>query len=157
LHHILQSAPHLIWRVFLFFFCVETLFAALLFALIYTSIGEQYSFGSFTLLWILHTAKYIFEMYILFKLISSTISVTRYISGYKLTVFRGLVSQSEKVYDLNQLKNIEIRQTWLGRNLHYGDIHLTLTSSGFSEIVILENVQDSRKYERFLRDTFLHS
>jgi len=156
-HHLFPSVALLALRIFFFCFLVETAYALLLLLLIGTPFGEQYALGSLTLLWAVHTLKFIFEISVLLRIVAGALTTRYYLGANKLIIYSGVFDQYEQVYDLTQLKNILVMQDWLGRHLKYGDLRLTLTSSGFKEEVMLTGLNDPRKYERLLREQYLGS
>jgi len=151
LHHILDSVVLTLLKIFLVAFVIETAYALLLLTLVITDIGDTNVVASMTVLWFLHTVKFVIEIWIILRMIAEKLSTHYYINDSTLVVYRGVTNQAETIYNLEHLKNIEVHQTWLGRHLHYGDIHLVLSSSGYKEDVNLYGVNDPRKYERLLR------
>jgi uncharacterized membrane protein YdbT with pleckstrin-like domain len=153
-HHVLDSVVLVLLRIFWFCFFVETVYAVILLFLISSSVGENYAFGSLTFLWIVHTLKFILEIYVLLRIVAEALTTQYYINDNKLIKYEGIFDQTESMHDLTLLKNIEVEQTWTGRHFHYGNLHITLASSGFKEEVILRGVNDPRKYERIFQ-TFI--
>lgn len=154
-HQLLGSVPLLNLRIFGLCFLIETVYALLLLTLISSSLGEQYALGSLAFLWATHTLKFIFEIWMVLRLVSKAFATRYFLAEGKLTIYSGVFNQEEHVYELAQLKNILLVQSWLGRHLKYGDLCLTLSSSGYKEVVTLTGLNDPRKYERFLREEYL--
>ncbi len=151
-HHIRQSAVPLILRLIGLLFIIETAFVALLAGSAFLPLAATYHFESTSLLWLLDTVKFLLEIAGIITLVVPWATTTYYLSGDELVKLSGLTRLDEKIYDLQSLKSIELHQSWLGRIFNYGLIQLTLSSSGYSEVVKLTDLQDPKKYERAINN-----
>lgn len=75
-------------------------------------------------------------------------SNTTYIHGHHLIVIHNLMDRVEKMYELTNLRTVHIKQTWLGKQFKYGDIHLTFSTAGLQFKVTLLGIHDPGSYER---------
>ena len=151
-HHVQGSTVLLLLQVFWLIFFFETSYAFLLIIAMGANLNQQYIFGSLVFFWAIHTIKFLFEAILLLRLVGENMASQTYITETKLIVYSGIFSQTEKVYDLTKLRTIEVRETWIGRNLGYGMLHLIIASSGLAEEVWLPGIADPRKYERLIQE-----
>jgi uncharacterized membrane protein YdbT with pleckstrin-like domain len=138
-------------RVFCWMFLVETLYAGVLFGLT-RSPGLIPEAIAFNVLWALHTVKFVFLVVVTLKLVTDWATTTYYLANHHLVKYHGIFEVDEAIYELQSLKSLHLKESIVGRLLNYGDIYLTLSSSGYREDVVLCGISHARRYERVLRD-----
>lgn len=138
-------------RVFGWMFLVETLYAGVLFGLSQSPglIPEAIALNA---LWALHTVKFVFLVVVTLKLVTDWATTTYYLADHHLVKYHGILEVDEAIYELRSLKSLHLKEGLFGRLLNYGDLYLTLSSSGYREDVILHGITHARRYERVLRD-----
>ena len=136
-------------------FLIDTLYAILLMAIIFGGINQVYFQSTVTVLSILHFAKFFIEGVLVLRIVAEALTTQYYITETELISVVGIFNQHEKVYDLTKLRTIEVHESWLGRNLQYGDIHLIIASSGLSENIWLRGIRNAHQYERLIRQVTL--
>lgn len=153
LHHLPNSTAWLLLRLISGVFIIEMLYVVFL-LLALSPFASQYHLETTIGLWILQTIKFFLLTALIFKVVAPWGSTQYYLSNNQLIKYVGLTRRDETAYDLHLLKGIEFHQGWLGRQLNYGDIHLTFSSSGYHQDVVLMGIYGAKKYERVLREIF---
>lgn len=65
---------------------------------------------------------------------------------------RGILTLTEKIYDLKNIRDVSVRQGIFGRIWNYGDIIIESTAPGdFHEVLIIVGAPNPRDHEKFLR------
>ena len=149
-HHIRGSVFVLIFRVFIVAFLIETLYAFLLAALVYSKIGAAYTQSILESLWLLQTVKFVIEIFLILNIVTRWATTTYYLRDDLLVRVTGIVEVKEDLYDLKNARTLVVEQTWLGRLLNYGTLRVTIASSGFREEVVLAAVSTPRLYEHWI-------
>jgi membrane protein YdbS with pleckstrin-like domain len=149
-----RSAAALAIRLFLLLFMIDTVYALLILGFMYISPPHEYYPMFVAFLWLLHTAKYIFITVVMLRTVLGWLGKSYLISGHHLITHDGIYRVDEKVYELDQLKAIDIHQDWIGRRFHYGNIKLALSAHGYNEQVELVDVAEPEKYEHVLEESF---
>lgn len=155
-HHIRASSGVLAVRVFIIGFLIETIYALILLVVLSLGVAASYPTEVVLALWVLQTLKFILESYFILRVILSWLTTTYYLRESFLVVVRGVWHPKEDLYDLRNVRSIEIKESRLGRLLNYGTLKLIVASSGFHEEVELPYISDVRKYERWLRSFLAH-
>jgi uncharacterized membrane protein YdbT with pleckstrin-like domain len=150
-HHIRGSVILLLLRIFFSLFIVDTFYASVLIYFLLSDFATDYHAFVFSLLWILHTAKFILQAYVIIFLIIRWATTTYYIHDHELVRYQGAMQPSETIYELNFIKSVDVSESWLGRLLNYGDVMLAISSSGYRQDVKLQGIADPIKYERIFR------
>jgi uncharacterized membrane protein YdbT with pleckstrin-like domain len=151
-HHIRGSVILLALRIFFSLFVVDTVYAALLVLFLFTNYATEYHAYVFLLLWLLHTAKFVLQAYVLLFLVIRWATITYYIHDHQLIRYQGAYQPDETIFELDFIKSVDLNESWLGRLLNYGNIILVVSSSGYRQDVRLEGIADPQKYERIFRD-----
>jgi uncharacterized membrane protein YdbT with pleckstrin-like domain len=61
----------------------------------------------------------------------------------------------EKIYDLDIVRSVSIRQSWLGKIFRYGTVNVEISASGgYTDRATLAGVSDPQQYEKMLRRHF---
>jgi uncharacterized membrane protein YdbT with pleckstrin-like domain len=84
---------------------------------------------------------------ILVKMTSSWSQVSYYLTDRALIVKRGLLNSYEETYELANIRSVQLFQDFVGRTYDYGHVHLSITSWGMEEDVILTDLKDPRHYK----------
>lgn len=138
-------------RVFWWMFTVDALYAGILYFFMQYGLNISESV-TFTILWVLHLAKFLLLLWVVLKLSMDWATRTYYLAGHHLVRYHGILEVDEAIYELQSLKSLHLKESIIGRLLNYGDIYLTLSSSGYREDVVLRGISHARRYERVLRD-----
>jgi membrane protein YdbS with pleckstrin-like domain len=149
-----RSAAALAIRLCLLLFLIDTIYALLILGFLYISPPHNYYPIFIAFLWALHTAKYIFITVVLLRTVLNWLGTSYLISGHHLLTHQGIYSVTEKVYELEQLKAVDVHQDWLGRRFHYGTITLALSAHGYNERIELYDIAEPDKYEQVLAAVF---
>lgn len=64
---------------------------------------------------------------------------------------RGILTKTDKMYDLKNVRNVSVRQGPLGRLLNYGDLIVESSAPEFHEVLILTGIPEPHQHEAFLR------
>ncbi len=103
-------------------------------------------------LWLTQTLKFFVEICLVLTIVIPWASTHYYITDRQLIRYVGISRRDETIFDLENLKSIELHQGWFGRLFNYGNILLTFSSSGYTEKTTLFGVYNPKKYERFLKE-----
>jgi membrane protein YdbS with pleckstrin-like domain len=124
LEPIRRSANALVLRLFGLLFLVETVYALIIGAFLYFSPPSSYYPAFVVVIGVLHVIKYILVTTAVVKMVLTWVSTSYLISGSHLIKHEGTLRVDEKIYELNQLKAVDVHQDWIGRHFHYGNIKL---------------------------------
>jgi uncharacterized membrane protein YdbT with pleckstrin-like domain len=152
LHHIHGSLFLLVLRVFFISFLFDSIYGGGLFFLFYSSLDPSYEPYVFAALSIVHSAKFILQTSILLFLIIRWSTRIYYIKEHQIVIKRGLIRTEEDSYELAHVRKVHLKQNIFGKIFNYGDVHVMIASSGFSEEVKLREITNPKKYEWILRD-----
>lgn len=150
IHHIRGSVILLALRILGILFIADTAFAFILAFALFT-IGSDYYASVVSVLWILHTVKFVIEAYLVLYLVVSWATITYYLTDHTLVYSRGVVKTEETFLELNKTKSVHLTESWLGKLMNYGTITLTIPSYGGNEQFSLIGIADPKKYERIFR------
>lgn len=153
-HYIPESVILVGLRVFFVAFFIDTLFALIILGITGSFVGASYPTESLLSLWVLHTVKFVLQISLILKIIVEALSSSHFLTEKELVSRHGVINPDEKIYNLEKLQTIEVRQNWLGRLLKYGTLHLVIASSDYYENVYVRGIADPKKYERYLRQSF---
>ena len=64
---------------------------------------------------------------------------------------KGILTKTDKMYDLKNVRSVSVRQGILGRLLNYGDIIVESTAPEFHEVIIISGISNPDDHEAFLR------
>lgn len=151
MHHIRGSVILLSLRVFSVLFFVDTIYALILFFALNIGIGSDYYAYVVAALWLFHTIKFIFVLYYIFNSVLPWATTYYYVSDHHLIRYRGVAKLDEKIYELTKLREVDLKESWLGKILDYGTIHGVVSASGYNDEFTLFGVANAKKYERILR------
>ncbi len=150
-HHIRGSVILLAIRVGGVLLITGLMYALFLLIFIFGGLGEAEPRFILFLLWGLHTVKFVAELYTVLFLVVHWATTSYYVSEHHLTRYQGIMKVDEHVYDLRAARSVDVYESWLGRLLHFGDIHMVIADSGYREDVWLRGIADARKYEHVFR------
>lgn len=149
--HLRPSVVPLLIRTVALLFLIETAYAILL-AVATLAPAEAELYPTITgVLWVVSTIKFIAEITLLTGMIATWAHTAYYLSDKQLVRFSGIVKIDEKIFDLINLKSVELHQGWWGRIFDYGHLDLLIASSGTQETIRIRNIKDPKMYERGLR------
>ena len=132
-----QSVAILIMKLVLLIFLLDSAFLLLLLGFSslanYPGLHHHY----FVFLSAAQVIKYFILTAIALQLVSSWASRSIYINDHHLIVTTGVLNKKQKVYELQQLRAVEVRQSWLGQRLKYGTVLLSFATSDYKARVEL--------------------
>ncbi len=103
--------------------------------------------GVFVALGIVLVIKAIIMAYFLIYLLLSWAATDYYIAGHHLVIHYGIMATEEKVYELNHIRVVDVKQSWLGHIFNYGDIMITVAQAGVRDDIRMSGVANPSKYE----------
>lgn len=109
---------------------------------------------SIQILYLSHILKSFFQIFVLMQLIFKWKSQSYYIINEHLVKKEGLMTITEKNYDLKNIRSVTIQQSVLGKIFRFGNIVLEISAlGGYKEILTIPFVSNPQIYESLL----LHS
>lgn len=143
------SARYVIFRTLAILFAFDTLFAAgIILTLVLNPSFDRQLFG--IILLIAHTLKFFIIAMFIADTIIRYLSNRFFIVKHHLILDRGIMMEDEKVYELHQIRKINVFQDWFGHSMNYGNIHLVFGDKGYEEKVVLMNVATPKKIAKEL-------
>ena len=107
------------------------------------------------LLFILHITKTIFHITLTLVIVIRWINRTYQIEEKQLIKKEGLFSISEKIFDLNNIRSVTVRQSFLGKLFHFGDVTIeTSASGGYMDKIVVSGIANPEIFETNLRRCF---
>lgn len=107
------------------------------------------------LLAIVHIIKSIFQIFFIVATVLNWIGKSFYLVEKHLIKHQGLISKKEKIYDLNNIRSVTVKQTLLGKLLHFGDVVVeTSASGGYKDKILIGGIANPEKFEEKLRHYF---
>ncbi len=144
IHHIHGSVALLALRIIGVLLIVNILYAA---ALVFGGYGSALHGIVFTALWLVHGAVFLLESYLILWVVVPWATTIYYLSDQGLIQHRGIFTIEEKIYTLDAVRSIQLRQHWLGRIFHYGDLSIETTDfGGYRHVIRLAGIAEPSKY-----------
>src|SRR3989338_6749246 len=104
------------------------------------------------LLAFLHIIKSIFQIFFIVVTVLNWIGKSFYIVEKHLIKHQGIMSKKEKIYDLNNIRSVTVKQTLLGKLFHFGDVIIeTSASGGYKDKIFVSGIADPDNFEAKLR------
>jgi uncharacterized membrane protein YdbT with pleckstrin-like domain len=147
-HHIRLSGIIIFFRIVFAVLICETAYIGLLGLIVAALLDGQSTRLSLLALWVLHTAKIVLELYLLFTIVLTWAHTRYYLDEHHLVIYRGIFQVQEHIYELQGVRSVDHQESWIGKLLGYGDITLIFGASGYKEEIKLLGISHSRKYER---------
>lgn len=132
----------------------ELLASGVLFTLIGVVTPERLNRDVWTLLFAVVILKVLLQGYLIFLLAYNWTSNRYLIRGHHLVMRHRLLAQDEKLYELSNLQNIHVHQSWLGRLFSFGTLELKFAMPGQVFTILLSDVHDPRRYGRMMERFF---
>ncbi|HSX28763.1 MAG TPA: PH domain-containing protein [Candidatus Saccharimonadales bacterium] len=60
---------------------------------------------------------------------------------------KGIANKEDKIYELANIRHVTVHESFIGRQLEYGDIELLVATAGLNEIIRLTDVKDPHHFE----------
>ena len=101
-----------------------------------------------------HILKSLLEIYFVLNVLLKWLGNVYYFDfeDKKLVKREGLINIHEKIYDLKIVRSIDIRQNFIGRLFHFGNIVITTSASGgYSDKIYLNSIPNPEKNEEMLK------
>ena len=100
------------------------------------------------------TLKIVLQGYLIILLTYNWTSNRYLIRGHHLVMRHRLIAQDEQMYELSNLQNIHVHQSWLGRMCNYGTLELAFAMPGRIHKMFLSDVHNPRYYARLFERFF---
>lgn len=143
------SARYVLLRILATMFILDTLFATgLVLTLLLFPEYDRKWFGSILL--VIHTFKFTILAFLTSDVIIRYLSNRYYLVKHHLIIDKGLVTADQKVYELHQIRKINVFQDWAGNSMNYGNLHMIFGDKGYEESVIMMNIAEPRKIAKEL-------
>lgn len=150
-HHIRESAILLSIKVAAALVLGGIMYSLLMIVFFFGGIANDSPQLMLIILWILYTALFIIETYAVLFIVLQWARRAYYLSEHHLIRYQGIMQLDEHIYDLQNIRSVDVYENWLGRLLNFGDIHMTIAASGYHEEIWLRGIAEARKYERVFR------
>ncbi len=97
----------------------------------------------------------IFQVVLLLNIILAWATDMYFLTEKHIIRRSGILHISEETYHYENIRSIAIKQSWLGKLFHYGDIFLKISASGgYQEDILLAGVENPQKYQAILKKLF---
>jgi uncharacterized membrane protein YdbT with pleckstrin-like domain len=134
-------------RMFLVLFMIDTVYAFLILIPLFGYVASDWHMPYVGFLLVIHTLKNGLTAYMLISLVTNWISTLYYVNGGHLIRQRGVLNTKETVYQLTDIEEVVMNQSWLGRLLNFGDITITFLVARQREDLVLYAINNPRMYE----------
>lgn len=74
------------------------------------------------------------------------------ITERQLIKHKGIASKVDKVYELANIRHVSVNESFMGRQLEYGDISLLIATAGLNEKIVLSDIKDPHHFEDIFKD-----
>ncbi len=141
------------FRIFLSLFLLDTVLVLVILLLL--SLGARPDStlslsAALLIVWGVHTGLFFLIAFLtLFVFLRWGMMRVRVDGHDHLLIRSGVIHTDEQMYELRQLRQLSIHQSWLGRLFGYGDVLLEFGELGFGGTVRLREVRDPVHYEKF--------
>lgn len=109
----------------------------------------------FWLLFFLHIGKTLTHVSLTLFIVMRWVKRTYRIEEQLLVKQEGMFSVSEKVYDLSNVRSVSIRQSFLGKMFHYGNVTFeTSASGGYKDNITVSGIADPQQFAQALEQCF---
>jgi membrane protein YdbS with pleckstrin-like domain len=139
-----QSVVVLVMKLALLLFLLDSAFLLLLLGFTFLGNYPNLHHHYFVLLVVSQIIKYVVLTFMALWLVTTWASRNIYISGHHLVISNGIENRKQTMHELQQLRSVEMRQSWLGRQMKYGTISLTFAVSGYKRVVVLADMAHPR-------------
>lgn len=103
----------------------------------------------------LHLAKTALQVWGISTIVFRWVGNSYHITAKHLVRHEGIVNCIEKIYDLDIIRSVSIRQSVLGKIFRYGTVNIDISASGgYTDQVTLFGVNNPQQYEKMLRRHF---
>lgn len=153
-HHIKESVVLLLMRILFTLAFIELIYLVF-FLLALTPNLDEFRVLLSTVVVIGYFFKGFLEIIFIFRLIIAWATTSYYLSETELIKHTGLLRVEEEVYDLLNLRGAHRHQSWLGKRLNYGTLHLDLAYFGYNKTISLRGIRSPKKYLHILEEHLL--
>ena len=103
----------------------------------------------------LHIGKSIVQIGFLLAIVLRWVGKSYFITEKHLIKHDGVITVTEKIYDLDNVRSVTVHQSTLGKLLHYGDVVIeTSASGGYMDQIVLVGVSNPERFEDRIRHRF---
>lgn len=104
------------------------------------------------ILTILHLVKTVLQVWGISAIVMRWVGNSYAITEKHLVHHEGVLNRLVKIYDLDIIRSVSIRQSWLGKVFRYGTVNVEISASGgYTDQIILYGVSNPWLYEKMLR------
>ena len=104
------------------------------------------------ILTLLHLAKTLIQVWGILSIVFRWVGNSFHITDKHLVHHEGIINCIEKIYDLDIIRSISIKQSWFGKIFKYGTVNIEISASGgYTDQVTLRGVNNPGQYEKMLR------
>jgi uncharacterized membrane protein YdbT with pleckstrin-like domain len=147
-HHIRLNVFLLVIRVFAVLFLANTAYGIVLYLIKDSDFLQDLGLA----LWVGHIILFLVETFIVLQFVAIWATTNYYLTDKELIVTKGILVERDLSNELHAVRDVELRQSWLGKKLNYGDVVVTFSASGgYHKDVILDGIKNPREYERIVR------
>jgi len=147
--HLQPSIVVILLRILATIFVLDTLYVLAIFAYFgLYDLGEWHNAYILGLV-VVHSLKFLLVVVLISKLFVDWASRGYYLSGHQLVEHIGLLNTVEITHELSQVKEVALKESWLGRKLDYGTIVLSFAGSSTSQNVYIRDVKNAMGYKRY--------
>ncbi len=142
-----RTVTLLVVKIVTLLFLVNILFAALLVVSVTGFLSAEWVSSYAAFLLIIFAAQCIFLAFFVARLVIDWMSTVYYIAGGHLIRQRGTLDTTETIFQLTDIDSVELKQSWIGRILNFGDVTVEFTIAREKEYVNLYAITNPRFYE----------
>lgn len=151
-----SSISILAMKLLLLLFLFEVIYAILFYVLTLAfNLPLEWHHHSSIILLVINGFKIIVEFFFILYLFFQWEGISYFITKKHIIKRVGIFNSKEEIFHFENIRTITVKQSFLGKILHYGDIELkTSASGGYQEELVLVAINDPYKYEAHLKTLF---
>ena len=150
----------LIFQLTMFLLITDGLYAFLNFSLLriyFLKLTLPFNIHHFVVLLLafIHVFKSVIQIFFIISTILHWRGKSFFLTEKHLVKHQGIFSIQEKVYDLNNIRSVTIKQSFLGKIFHFRDVIIeTSASGGYKNKILVAGIADPENFEAKLRHCF---
>lgn len=144
-----QSVIALVLRLLVVMVGLDLIYAVLIVFFIILDIPTTVAAATITFLWVIYMLKSVFQAYSLLQIVVTWARTLYYVTHHHLVAQTGILTINEQIFEMQQIRSVKSRQSWLGKIFDFGDVTIVFASSGFREEVVLRAIMSPVKYGEY--------
>ncbi len=154
-----SSTVILIWQIIVLLIVTDVIYALINYFFLrvhFLNLNLPFDLDHYVIgiLMIIHVFKTILQIYLLVQIVLKWAGQTYFIHNEHLVKREGIMTITEKSYDLKNIRAVTIHQSIIGKFFHFGDVVVeTSASGGYMERFVIIGISNPQKYERLLLHT----